>query len=245
MSIIEEQIDLPVDEGSMTVTTYRDDDGKPRPTIVIVHDANGLAQGTLDQARGLAERGFVVAAPDTFHRAGKMLVSDPTAEISSKMWMRDGMTNDGHISDMNTLARHLQPQTYVQPGPLGITGFCLGGRISFLAVSRAVGYGPSVLFYPTRLHGSDPAVEGSPMPLAFASGVINPMLIFFPELDPQNPPDKIALIREALADAPVESVVVDGAVHGFAHDGGRFDLERGTQAWNRCAEFFAEHLKAV
>ena len=69
------------------------------------------------------------------------------------------------------------------------------------------------------------------------------MLIYFPELDPQNPPDKIALIRKALANAPVESVIIDGAVHGFAHDGGRFDAERGQLAWNRCIDFFVEHLK--
>ncbi len=245
MSVTEEQIDLPVDEGTMAVTTYRDDDGEPRPAVVLVHDANGLSQAMLDLARGLAEQGFVVATPDTFHRAGRMQIGDPAAGIEANMWLREGMTNTGHISDMNALARHLQSQSYVQPGLVGITGFCLGGRISFLAASQGVGFGPSVLFYPTRLHGPDPAIPGSPHPIEFSNGVTNPMLIFFPSLDPQNPPDKIALIRDALADAPVESIVVDNAVHGFAHDGGRFDPEKGPPAWNRCVDFFVEHLKAT
>ena len=197
-------------------------------------------------ARGLAERGFVTAAPDTFHRAGRMKLSDPAAGPTGNMWLREGMTNNGHLSDMNALARHLQSQSYVQPGPIGVSGFCLGGRVGFLAASQGVGYGPSVLFYPTRLHQSDPAVPGTPPPLESASGVTSPMLIFFPSLDPQNPPDRIALIREALANAPVESVVVENAQHGFAQPFGRaFDPEKGPPAWNRCVDFFLEHLKAT
>lgn len=64
---------------------------------------------------------------------------------------------------------------------------------------------------PPRLHESDPALPNSLQPLASADGVTNPMLIYFSELDPQNPPDKIALTCETLADALVEPVVVGGA----------------------------------
>ena len=242
MAVVEQQIDLSVDEGTMAVVTYRDPDGPPRPVVVVVHDAFGLSQGTLDIARGLAEQGFVTAAPDTFHRVGRMKTGDAAAGTDANMWLREGMTNDGHLLDMNALVRHLQSHPYVQPGPAGITGFCLGGRIAFLAASQGVGFGPSVLFYPTRLHESDPAIPGSPAPIEFAGGVKSPMLIFFPELDPQNPPDRIAMIREALAGAPVETVVVAGAQHGFAH-GHALDQQKGPPAWNRCVGFFVEHLK--
>jgi carboxymethylenebutenolidase len=235
--------ELPVDEGEMTVVTYAPTDGAPRPAIILLHSATGLEPMMLEIAQGLAEEGFVVAAPDTFHHAGRMLTAPHGATVEESMALRAGMTNAGHLSDMNALVRHLQAQSYVQPGPVGITGFCLGGRISFLAVSQGVGFGPSVLFYPTRLVESDPAVPGSPAPIDSATGVTEQMLIFFPELDGQNPPANIATIRAALAHAPVESHVVLGANHGFAQPKDhRFDAVEGPRAWQQTVAFFAKHL---
>jgi carboxymethylenebutenolidase len=245
MSIIEEVADLPVDEGKMAVYTYRQDDNVPRPAIVLLHDAHGLVRPTLDIARGLAAEGFVVAAPDTFHRAGRMMTDESGPAKDDGMLLRKGMTNDGHLSDMNLLASHLRGQTYVSDGAVGITGFCLGGRIAFLAAALGTSFGPSVLFYPTRLWQSDPAVPDAPAPLTVAN-VTNPMLSFFPELDPQNPPERVEEFKATLATAPVESVVVPNGMHGFAQPGGAsFQPEHGPDAWQRCIDFFKQHLGAA
>lgn len=242
MAIIEEQTDLPVDEGTMATVVFRDVDNVPRPAIVVLHDANGLTRVALDHMKTLAEAGFVVAAPDTFHHVGRMRNSSEPGMPEGGMWLREGMTNDGHLSDMNRLAAYLQSQAYVRPGDVGITGFCLGGRISFLAGSQGVGFGPSVLFYPTRTWQSDPAVPGSPTPLSQAK-VTKPMLSFFPSLDPQNPPERIAEITEALRGTPFGAVVVEGANHGFAQPYSRgFHPVEGPKAWQRCIDCFQEYL---
>jgi len=241
--IIEEEIDLAVADGTMAVVTFRDMDSVPRPAIVLVCDANGLLPATLDIARGLAAEGFVVASPDVYHHVGRMQTTDPSLPSADKMWIREGMTNEGHLLDMNALAAHLQAQDYVRDGLVGVTGFCLGGRIAFLAASRGEGFGPSVLFYPTRLHEPDPANAETAPPLMFAGGVTSPMLIFFPELDAQNPPDNIAAINQALRAAPTESVVVPNAQHGFAQPASAgYHAIEGPIAWQRCVDFFVEHL---
>lgn len=243
MAIIKEEIDLNVSEGTMAVVIFRDNDSAPRPAIVLVHDANGLLPATLDIARGLAENGFVVAAPDVYHRVGRMQTSDPALPIPDKMWLREGMTNEGHLLDMNALAAHLQRQGHVSDGLVGVTGFCLGGRIAFLAASRGEGFGPSVLFYPTRLCEPDPAFAQTTPPITFAGGVTSPMLTFFPELDSQNPPENIKAINAALAASPAESVVVPNAAHGFAQPGTpEYHREEGPIAWQRCVDFFVEYL---
>jgi carboxymethylenebutenolidase len=242
MAIIEEISDLSVDEGAMTVYTYRESDDQPRPAIVLLHDAHGLIRGTLDIAKGLAAEGFVVAAPDTFHRAGRMMTDESGPAAEDSMLLRKGMTNDGHLSDMNLLAQHLKAQAYVNDGPVGVTGFCLGGRIAFLAAALGVEFGPSVLFYPTRLWQSDPAVPDAPAPLSVAD-VRHPMLSFFPELDPQNPPERVEEFSRTLANAPVEAVVVPNGMHGFAQPtGANFQPENGPDAWQRCIDFFKQHL---
>ena len=126
MAIIKEEIDLNVAEGTMAVVTFRDNDSAPRPAIVLVHDANGLLPAMLDIARGLAENGFVVAAPDVYHRVGRMQTGDPALPILDKMWLREGMTNEGHLLDMNALAAHFQGQDYVSDGLVDDLGkFCV------------------------------------------------------------------------------------------------------------------------
>jgi carboxymethylenebutenolidase len=245
MGIIEEVADLAVDEGSMAITTYREADGVPRPAIVLLHDAHGLVRGTLDIAQGLAAEGFVVVAPDTFHRAGRMMTDESGPAQQDGMLLRVGMTNAGHLSDMNRLAKHLQSQSYVSDGPVGVTGFCLGGRIAFLAATQGVGFGPSVLFYPTRLWREDPAVPEAPTPLSVAD-LDHPMLSFFPELDPQNPPERVEEFKTRFAGMPVESVVVPNGMHGFAQpQGANFQPEHGPIAWQRCIDFFKQHLQVA
>ncbi len=245
MSIIEEIVDLSVDDGQMTVFTYREDNDRARPAIVLLHDAHGLVRGTLDIAKDLASEGFVVAAPDTFHRAGRMMNDESGPPQQDSMLLRKGMTNDGHLSDMNSVARYLGAQAYVSQGLVGVTGFCLGGRIAFLAATQGVGFGPSVLFYPTRLWRSDPAVAGAPTPLSVAT-VTSPMLSFFPELDSQNPPERIEEFRKTLASMPVESVVVPNAIHGFAQPQSvHYQPEHGPEAWQLCIDFFKQHLEVV
>ena len=243
MAIIEEVFDLPVNEGEMAVYTYRENDDRQRPAIVLLHDAHGLIPGTLDIAKGLAAEGFVVAAPDTFHRAGRMMTDESGPAKDDGMLLRKGMTNDGHLSDMNRLARHLKSRAYVSDSDVGVTGFCLGGRIGFLAAALGVEFGPSVLFYPTRLWQSDPAVPDAPAPLSVAN-VTHPMLSFFPEADPQNPPERVEEFKATLSGSPVESVVVPNGKHGFAQPGGaNFQPEYGPDAWQRCIAFFKQHLQ--
>ena len=243
MGIVESQVDLPVDQGPMATVVFRDSDGAPRPAIVLLHDAHGLTRHTLDIGCGLAQEGFVVAAPDTYHRVGRMRTDEEPGAPEGNLWLREGMTNDGHLADMDRLATWLQTQAYVRRGDAGVAGFCLGGRIAFLAASQGVGFGPAVLFYPTRTWQSDPAAPGSPTPLSRAN-VRYPMLSFFPSRDHQNPPERIEEISTALARTPFEPVVVEGADHGFAQPAspGYHPVE-GPKAWRRCVEFFKEHLE--
>jgi dienelactone hydrolase len=69
------------------------------------------------------------------------------------------------------------------------------------------------------------------------------MLSFFPELDPQNPTERVEEFARTFVDAPVESVVIPNGKHGFAQPGGvNFQPERGPEAWQRCIAFFKQHL---
>jgi carboxymethylenebutenolidase len=250
MSIEREIVDLPGPEGSFVVVTYsHTDSGNPdssaRPAMIFLHDVTGLTDGNLAMAEAIAEQGYVVAAPDLFHRYGRMEIMPHEVPYEDTLKIRVGMTNAGHLADVSVLVTHLRSMPGVAPGPVGVLGFCLGGRVAWLAATGGIGAGPSVLFYPTRLLQPDPAVPGSPAPISRADRITSPMLVLFPELDPQNKPEGIATIRAAIdrAGAPAESFVIAGVDHGFAVPGHpAHDPTTGPVEWRHALDFLATHL---
>ncbi len=236
-------------DGPMTVNTFRPSDDRPRPAVIMVHGSPGLEEGILDMARDLAAEGFVVSAPDMFHRVGKMRTASIEAPPEAREALRVGMTDAGDVADVQTLARFLGEQAYVQPGPVGITGFCMGGHVSYMAEAYLEEIGAAVMYYPTRLMSADPAVPGSPAPIDLAGKIKRPLLGFFPTLDVRHcPPEVIASVRKALDDAgaPAEVIAVEGAGHGFIEPASsKYHPDEGPKAWARMVEFFAEHLSGV
>ena len=180
MATREEEFNLPVDEGEMVVFLYEPEGAGPLPSIIMVHDAIGLTAAAREQASWRAGHGYAVAALDVFHRAGRLLTTaglggGPEATLQ----IRAGMTNDGHYADITRLAAFLRERPGSN-GRVGLTGFCLGGRISFLGATLGDVIDATVAFYPTRLLESDPAIPGSPWPIHGAGNVTNPLLMFFP-----------------------------------------------------------------
>lgn len=248
MAIREEEFDLPVDEGEMAVFLYEPEDAGPLPSIIMVHDANGLTVEAREQAKWLAGHGYAVAAPDVFHRAGRLLTLPELGDgPEATLQIRAGMTNDGHCSDITRLAAFLRERPG-SDGRVGLTGFCLGGRISFLGAGLGAVVDATVAFYPTRLLESDPAVPGSPWPVHGAGNVTNPLLMFFPALDGFNPHPNVEAIIAAFGDTGdrVRAVWVEDADHAFAQpESEAYHPERAAEVWEEALAFFERHLRRI
>ena len=248
MATREEEFNLPVDEGEMVVFLYEPEGAGPLPSIIMVHDATGLTAAAREQASWRAGHGYAVAALDVFHRAGRLLTTaglggGPEATLQ----IRAGMTNDGHYADITRLAAFLRERSGSN-GRVGLTGFCLGGRISFLGATLGDVIDATVAFYPTRLLESDPAIPGSPWPIHGAGNVTNPLLMFFPALDGFNPYSNVESIRAAFGDAGdrVRAVWVEDANHAFAQpENAGYHPERAAEAWEEALAFFDRHLQVA
>lgn len=245
MQVREEEIGLEVEDGTMAVFLYRPVDRRPMPAIVMVHDANGLTADARSQARWLAEKGYLVAAPDTFYRAGRLMTMAGLGGGPEAMRRtREGMTNNGNRNDMARLAEYLREQPDAT-NRIGITGFCLGGRIAYMSATLGSTFDATVAFYPTRLRESDPVITDSPRPIDEAAGITNPVLLFFPQLDTYNPMEGVNIIRAASSNAhrEMETVWVEGADHGFAQPASaKYNPELSETAWTKALKFFSEHL---
>src|SRR5262249_10035991 len=100
------------------------------PAIIVIHQWWGLNDWVKDLARGLANEGYVVLAPDLYR--GKVAMNQEEAH----QLMR-GAPKDRIDRDLRGAFAYLQGRTDVNKLKIGSIGWCMGGRWSLtLAVEE-------------------------------------------------------------------------------------------------------------
>jgi carboxymethylenebutenolidase len=201
--------------------TARPRDAEPGgPGVLLVMEGGGISQQLLRVAQRLAGEGYTVVAPDFFHQFGG---SDNDGALSG-MWGRKLIEGDV-VEDLRA-AREVLAGMGV--GKVGVTGFCMGGSISYLAAVRGVDVACAAPFY-----GSAIAKMLGP--------VSCPLLFFFGGQDEWVPMSDIEQVRERY---PNDVVLYEDAGHGFFRDGSdSYHPQAAADAWDRLRAFFAAHLR--
>ena len=111
---------------------------------------------------------------------------------------------------------------------MGITGFCLGGTISYRAALSGLDLACAAPFY----GGHIPRELGRPA---------CPILAFFGGRDEYIPDAAVEAVR---AHHPDDVVVYPDAEHGFMRDGSpSYHPAAAADAWSRLLAFFDQHLR--
>ena len=112
----------------------------PFPGIVVIQHQWGVDEFMQSITERLAQAGYVAAAPDLYHRDGPDCTDDVIAR-------RSRLSDRKVIDDVNATVRFLQSQPAVDENRLGIIGFCMGGRIAYLAAAASSEFKAAVVFY--------------------------------------------------------------------------------------------------
>lgn len=234
MAIESEKVTIETPDGPMPAQLARPAAGGPLPAVIVVQEAFGL-NGHIEQvARRIAGEGYVTLAPDLFHRggAGRTAGYDDLARALSLM---GELTDDGIIRDVAATVAFLEAQPSVRADRIGITGFCMGGRVAYLAACALPGkVKAAVPFY------------GGGIPVDRTAALQAPVLALFGEDDPFIPLDQVrALEAEATRlGKRVDTHVYPKAPHGFFCDErDSYRADAATDAWTRMTAFFAAHLQ--
>ena len=212
----------------------------PFPAVVVIQHGMGVDDFILSFTDQLAGEGYFAAAPNLYHG----MPDDPEKDAVAKAASLDDVAV---LADVNATVQWLRNRPQVNIERLGITGFCVGGRIVWLAAASTSHFNAAVPYYPWST--MIPLGRGEKSPFELTPGIACPVLAHFGELD-ENPSqeDLLKLDQELTRlGKPHEFHNYAGADHGFMNHNNpaRYHREAAQIAWPRTVEFFARHLKAA
>ena len=214
-------------------------DGKgPFPAVVVIQHAPGVDNFIRTMADRLAAAGYAAAAPDLYHRLDSSV--DPTKR-------RELLKDREIIDDVNATVEDLRRDRAIDSNRLGITGFCMGGRVVYLMAAANPNFKAAVAYYGGNI--LKPWGEGVESPFARTREIGCPLMFHFGEED-TNPSqeDMRTLDTELNRLGKIhEFFTYADAGHAFMNfeSAERYREDAAKTSWPRTLDFFARHLKAA
>ncbi len=241
MIINTQYVDLTVDESPMRLFVAAPKQEGQYPGIIFYSDIFQLTGPMIRATARLAGYGFVVAAPEIYHR-----IEPPGTAIPFDDSGRDrGLANAAKTSvaefdaDCRATLDYLKSHPQVAEAKLGAGGFCIGGHLAFRAALQP-DVRATVCFYGTGIHDGRLGKDADARSLARASEIRGELLMIFGSADPHVPEDARAKIKNDLEKAGTKfSMSLYGAEHAFMRDEGpRYDPAATDQAWIEMIDFY-------
>jgi carboxymethylenebutenolidase len=204
--------------------------GARYPGIVLYSEIFQLTGPICRTANRLAGHGFVVAAPEIYHRScppGLVIAYDDPGRMYGNYLAHT--TPVAHFDATATAVfDHFAMRPDVQhdaTGPaMGAIGFCIGGHLAVRAAldsrCRAV-----ACAYPTGLHNGSLGADANAGTLARLSEITAELLLVFGDADPHVPTPARNVIQAALKASGVRHTYLElPGEHAFMRDeGARYD----------------------
>lgn len=246
MEITLGMVQVPAADGRMSGFAARPTAHGKFPAVIVVQEAFGLNDHIKDVAARLAREGYVTLAPDLYYREKDAVVGYDDLPNAIRLMMT--LCDDKIVTDMGAAVSYLQQQPSVRADRIGVTGFCMGGRVTFLTACLNPAVKAAVPFYGGGIGSVMQPGERTPKaPLEYADKLAAPMLLFFGENDSFIPLGEVERIKARLAELKksAETVVYPGAPHGFfCEQRDSYRVDAAKDAWTRMLNFFGQHLKA-
>lgn len=229
-----ETLNIQTSDGSFSCYVARPATAGKYPVIVVLQEIFGVNAGIRSIADDYAAKGYIAISPDLFWRTEPGLSMSEANEgdwakgfaLYSAYDMKQGVQD---IAATVAAARTMQGSN----GKVGVTGYCLGGLLTFLSAARfnadafVAYYGGATEKY-----------------IDEASDITDPLLYHLAEEDEYINKDAQALIKAALVKkSNIDIYSYPDRNHAFARPGGNhYDATDATLANKRTDAFFKQHL---
>jgi carboxymethylenebutenolidase len=218
------QIELTASDGFKFAAYRADPAGTPKGGIVVVQEAFGVNAHIREMADKFAKDGYLAIAPALYDRVERGVETGYTgADREKGIACMQASDFDNTMKDVQATI-----DACSEAGKVGITGWCWGGSVSWLAACRLNGLACSIPCYGGRI--PDFYQEKPKCPVQFHWG----------ETDASIPMEKVRMVE---AEHPDLESHVYPAGHGFTCDHrDSYDKDSAELAYKRSMEFFAKHV---
>lgn len=233
--------EITLNVNGQSVPVYRaQPKGKTRlPVILVVSEIFGVHEHIADVARRFAQQGYLALAPDLFVRQGNPAAYGSIAEVIKEVVSK---VPDAQVMKDLDACVAWAAKNGGDAGKLGITGFCWGGRITWLYAAHNPKVKAGVAWY-GRLVGDKSALAPR-HPVDIAADLKAPVLGLYGGKDGGIPLETVEQMKAALATGASKSafVVYQDAGHAFHADYRPSYLQAAaTDGWKRCLDWLREH----
>ncbi|VAW00518.1 Dienelactone hydrolase family protein [hydrothermal vent metagenome] len=208
-------------------------DGETKAAIIVIQEIFGVNDGIRAKCDHWADLGYLAIAPDLFWRINENtnLSADIQEEFQTALNLMNKFDQDQGIRDIEATIHFAQ--NAVGSHRVGAVGYCLGGRLAFMAATRT-DIRASVGYYGVGIDGL----------LGESHAIAHEVMLHIPTADGFVPPESQAAMHKGLDGHPKVTLHdYEGLDHGFAAEfGTRRNEAAASLADQRTEAFFKEHL---
>jgi carboxymethylenebutenolidase len=253
--MIGKAVDIQTADGTMDGYAAYPAGNGPFPLVVMFMDIWGLRDELFALARQVASHGYYCVVPNLFYRKGK--INFVRRNAAGKMVSFDTLPQELQ-AEMQKLGRDIDRQMVrtdvaaildfsrnepVDPGPAGAIGFCLGGRIAFLAAQAF----PDRFRATASLHGVFLVTDAPDSPHRLTARMRGEVYCGYAEHDKFSAPELLAVLAQSFhgrADLTYRHNLHIGADHGYSlPDRDVHDAAATAADWREIVAMFERTLK--
>ena len=235
------EVKVPVKDGEMVAYRATPAGKNKPPVVLVVSEIFGVHEYIKDTCRRLAKAGYFAVAPELFARQGDPRKYTSIAELQANITSK---TPDAQVmSDLDATVAWAAKQGG-DSDRLAITGFCWGGRVTWLYCAHNPQVKAGVAWY-GRLTGA--VNDFTPRhPLNIAGELKAPVLGLYGGIDTGIPLEQVeqmeAALKEGSKAARLSQIeVYDKAPHAFHADyRPSYRKEDAEDGWQRMLAWFAK-----
>ena len=209
------------------------------PVVLVISEIFGVHEHIADVARRLAKQGYFAVAPELFVRQGDAGAYGEIAKLLSEVVNK--VPDTQVMTDLDATTAWAKGQG-ADASRLGITGFCWGGRITWLYAAHNPAVKAGVAWY-GQLQGAVSALNPA-QPIDRVGQLNGPVLGLYGGKDSGIPVESVNAMKIALAGGSAAAkasqfVVYPDAPHAFHADyRPSYRKDAADDGWQRCLAWF-------
>lgn len=234
-----EEVLIPTPDGQMPGILHTCANYQRQPAILLLMEAFGVTSHMQDVAARIAREGYVVLTPDLYYRElphNKFGYNEVETAMAMMYRLDFGEAME---NDLRAALGYLKSRPDVFPDRIGVTGFCLGGGLSFFTACKfSDGIAAAASFYGMVLDEWVAAVTDISVPIYLFHGGVDPFI----------PLERIHQIESRFKELGKEYQlkIYRDADHGFfCHERSSYNRLAAEDSWHELTQFLRNHLQKL